>query len=193
PAQGRCRRRRPRLARSPNRRGPRDQRRYHRAGAAAVRRAGARRRPGPQAPGAAQPPADARRPGRGPTHRPGLLRPARGPPGVDEAVAGAQVRRMGGRPRDPRRDGAAVPQKNEIKPWLKEQWCIPPQADAEFVCRMEDVLEAYHRPYDEKRPLVGLDEVSKQLVGEVVQPIPAAPGQPERFDYEYVRNGAVNL
>ena len=44
---------------------------------------------------------------------------------------------------------------------------------------MEDVLEVYHRPYDEKRPLVCLDESSKQLIGETIQPIPAAPGQPE--------------
>jgi hypothetical protein len=58
---------------------------------------------------------------------------------------------------------------------------------------MEDVLEVYHRPYDEKRPLVCLDEASKQLVGEVVQPLPPAPGQPGRFDYEYVRNGTANL
>jgi DDE superfamily endonuclease len=58
---------------------------------------------------------------------------------------------------------------------------------------MEDVLEVYHRPYDAKRPLVALDEASKQLVGEVVQPLPSAPGQPVRFDYEYVRNGTANL
>ena len=58
---------------------------------------------------------------------------------------------------------------------------------------MEDVLEVYHRPYDEKRPLVCLDESSKQLIGETIQPIPAAPGQPERFDHEYVRNGVMNL
>jgi hypothetical protein len=58
---------------------------------------------------------------------------------------------------------------------------------------MEDVLEVYHRPFDPKRPLVCLDEASKQLVGEVAQPIPAAPGQPARFDYEYVRNGTANL
>ena len=58
---------------------------------------------------------------------------------------------------------------------------------------MEDVLEVYHRPYDEKRPLVCLDEASKQLVGEVIEPIPAEPGQPERFDYEYIRNGTANL
>jgi hypothetical protein len=86
-----------------------------------------------------------------------------------------------------------VSEKNEIKPWLKEQWCIPPEADAEFVCAMEDVLEVYHRPYNAKRPLAALDEASKQLVGEVVQPLPPEPGQPERFDYEYVRNGTANL
>src|SRR5262249_49384739 len=100
-------------------------------------------------------------------------------------VAGGRARRGG--------DGAAGAEKNEIKPWLREQWCIPPQADAEFVCAMEDVLEVYHRPYDEGRPLVALDEASKQLVGEVVQPLPPEPGQPERFDYEYVRNGTANL
>jgi hypothetical protein len=58
---------------------------------------------------------------------------------------------------------------------------------------MEDVLEVYHRPYDARRPLVALDEASKQLVGETVEPIPAVPGQPARFDYEYVRNGTANL
>jgi hypothetical protein len=76
---------------------------------------------------------------------------------------------------------------------LKEQWCLPPEHDAEFVCAMEDVLDVYHRPFDEKRPLIALDESSKQLIGEAVQPLPAGPGQPERFDYEYVRNGTANL
>ena len=58
---------------------------------------------------------------------------------------------------------------------------------------MEDVLDVYHRPYDEERPLVCLDEASRQLIGETIQPIPAEPGQPERFDYEYVRNGVATL
>ena len=58
---------------------------------------------------------------------------------------------------------------------------------------MEDVLEVYHRPYDEKRPLVCLDEASRQLIGETILPIPAAPGRPARVDYEYVRNGTANL
>jgi hypothetical protein len=70
---------------------------------------------------------------------------------------------------------------------------LPPEQDAEFVCAMEDVLDVYHRPYDEKRPVIALDESSKQLIGETVQPLPAEPGQPERFDYEYVRNGTANL
>jgi transposase len=58
---------------------------------------------------------------------------------------------------------------------------------------MEDVLEVYHRPYDPKRPLICLDEVPVQLVGETRVPLPAAPGQPARYDYEYVRNGTANL
>lgn len=58
---------------------------------------------------------------------------------------------------------------------------------------MEDVLDVYHRPYDERRPLVCLDEASKQLVGETRTPLPPVPGQPERFDAEYVRNGTANL
>jgi hypothetical protein len=53
-------------------------------------------------------------------------------------------------------------QKSRIKPWLKGQWSIPPKQDAEFVWRMEDVLEVYTRPYDERFPQVCLDEKSKQ-------------------------------
>lgn len=58
---------------------------------------------------------------------------------------------------------------------------------------MEDVLEVYTRPYDPERPVVCLDETNKQLVGETKQPQPAEPGQPERYDYEYKRNGVSNL
>ena len=72
-------------------------------------------------------------------------------------------------------------------------WCIPPAQNAEFVCAMENVLEVYKRPYDPQHPVVCFDEQSKQLVGEITTPIPAAPGQPERCDYEYVRNGTANL
>jgi hypothetical protein len=58
---------------------------------------------------------------------------------------------------------------------------------------MEEVLEVYTRPYDPRYPLVCMDESNKQLVGEVCAPLPAGPGQPERYDYEYVRNGVANL
>src|SRR4051794_477107 len=58
---------------------------------------------------------------------------------------------------------------------------------------MEDVLEVYHRPYAERRPLVCLDEVPVQLAGETRVPLPAEPGRPARYDYEYKRNGTANL
>jgi DDE superfamily endonuclease len=70
---------------------------------------------------------------------------------------------------------------------------IPPDASAAFVADMEDVLEVYHRPRDPARPLVCLDETSKQLIVETRTPIPAKPGQPQRHDYEYERNGVANL
>lgn len=80
-----------------------------------------------------------------------------------------------------------------MKPWRKQMWCIPPEQDAEFVCAMENVLEVYHRPYDPKRPVVCMDETSKQLVKETRVPQPAAPGRVTRFDYEYERNGTANV
>ena len=70
---------------------------------------------------------------------------------------------------------------------------IPPEQNAEFVWRMEEVLEGYHRPYDANFPVVCLDEATKQLVKETTAPLPAQPGQPQRVDYEYERNGTANL
>ena len=58
---------------------------------------------------------------------------------------------------------------------------------------MEDVLEVYKRPYDPKRPMVCLDETSKQLIGEAAAPVAAAPGRVAQYDYEYVRNGVANV
>ena len=58
---------------------------------------------------------------------------------------------------------------------------------------MEDVLEACQRPYDEKRPVLCIDETNRQLIGEAREPLPAAQGRPALHDYEYVRNGAANL
>lgn len=58
---------------------------------------------------------------------------------------------------------------------------------------MEELLEVYQRPYDWRKPLICLDEATKQLVNESRVPIPAQVGQPERVDYEYERNGTANL
>jgi transposase len=82
--------------------------------------------------------------------------------------------------------------ENELKPWRKDMWCIP-QVDAEYVARMEDVLDLYAEPPDPKRPVVCFDESPTQLIGEVRQPISAKPGQIERYDCVYKRNGTANL
>jgi transposase len=82
--------------------------------------------------------------------------------------------------------------ENHLKPWRKDMWCIP-QVDAEYVARMEDVLDLYAEPPDPKRPVVCFDESPIQLIGEVRPPIPARPGQLERYDFEYKRNGTANL
>jgi transposase len=82
--------------------------------------------------------------------------------------------------------------ENEIKPWREKMWCVP-KIDGEYVARMEDVLDLYAEPPDPARPVVCLDESPVQLIGEVREPVPAAPGQIERVDYEYRRCGTVNL
>lgn len=72
-------------------------------------------------------------------------------------------------------------------------WVIPPHANADFVFHLEDVLEVYQRPYDPRRPVICMDETTKQLVGETRTPLPPLPGVPARYDAEYVRNGVANL
>ena len=84
-------------------------------------------------------------------------------------------------------------QKNEIKPWLKQQWVLPPQGSGAFVANMEDVLEVYARTLDPLRPVVCVDEAAKQLIGEVREPLPVRPGSPAKQDYEYERGGMANL
>lgn len=68
---------------------------------------------------------------------------------------------------------------------------IPPEQDAEFVAAMEDVLEIYQRPYDPDYPVVCMDEQPVQLTQETRTPLPMEPGKPQRFDYEYERNGTA--
>ena len=70
---------------------------------------------------------------------------------------------------------------------------IAPNANAAFVAAMEDILAVYQRPRDAARPLVCLDETSKQLIKETRQPIPMTQGRARRIDYEYERNGVANL
>lgn len=82
--------------------------------------------------------------------------------------------------------------ENQLKPWQKKMWCIP-KVDAEFVARMEDVLDLYAEEPDEKRPVVCFDETPRQLIGEARVPVAAKPGKPARYDYEYVRNGTANI
>src|SRR6201996_7823830 len=82
--------------------------------------------------------------------------------------------------------------EDDLKPWRRDMWCIP-QVDGSYVARMEDVLDLYAEEADPKRPVVCFDESPTQLIGEVREPIPAEPGQPERYDCEYCRNGTANL
>jgi hypothetical protein len=72
-------------------------------------------------------------------------------------------------------------------------WVIPPEQSGAFVAHMEDVLDVYQRPYDPQSPMVCMDEQPVQLIQEVRPPLPAAEGKPERYDYEYERNGTANI
>jgi hypothetical protein len=80
-----------------------------------------------------------------------------------------------------------------LKPHRRQQWVIPPQANAAFVAALEDILAVYKRPRDPKYPLVCLDEAMKQLTKETRTPIPMKKGHVQRIDYEYERNGTANL
>src|ERR1700686_4437105 len=82
--------------------------------------------------------------------------------------------------------------EDDLKPWLRKMWCIP-EVNGTYVARMEDVLDLYAEEADPERPVVCFDESPTQLIGEVREPIPAGPGQLERYDCEYKRNGTANL
>jgi hypothetical protein len=86
--------------------------------------------------------------------------------------------------------GAA--KKNALQPWRVKSWCIG-QPSAQYVAKMEDVLEVYQRPYDPQRPVVCLDETSKALRTTPRGRRPMSTGQPEREDYEYQRHGVSNV
>ena len=146
-----------------------------------------------KAPAAPARAADFRRREGGQADRSGLLQTARGIRALELAPAGEQgggTRHRRGRQRlnDPARA-----QKNALQPHRRKYWVIPPKASGAFVAAMEDVLSVYTRPRDPDRPLVCLDETSKQLVAETRSPVAMRPGRPARVDYEYTRNGVANL
>jgi hypothetical protein len=82
--------------------------------------------------------------------------------------------------------------EDDLKPRRRDMWCIP-QVDGTYVARMEDVLDLYAEQADSSHPVVYFDENPTQLIGEVREPIPVAPGQLERYDCEYRGNGTANL
>lgn len=82
--------------------------------------------------------------------------------------------------------------KNDLKPWQKQEWCIP-KIDAEYVWRMEEILELYGDPLDLNKPVICFDETPYQLIAESRPPIPMKPGRRLRVDYEYERRGTANL
>jgi hypothetical protein len=83
----------------------------------------------------------------------------------------------------------SVLKKTPLKPHQKECWRIPPKQNAAFVANMEDVLEVYQRPYDEKRPVICMDEQPVQMLGEAREPVPMNEHHSKREDSEYVRKG----
>ena len=74
-----------------------------------------------------------------------------------------------------------------------EYWVIPPEADAEFVANMEEVLETYEKPYDANVPVLCMDEQPVQLLKETRSPIPATAKHAKRVDYEYERAGTASI
>ena len=82
--------------------------------------------------------------------------------------------------------------ENELKPWQQKMWCLS-SMNAEYVAQMESVLDIYAEPANDKQPIVNFDEAMKQLVSETKVPIAMKPGQPEKIDYEYKREGMANI
>ena len=86
--------------------------------------------------------------------------------------------------------------ENDLKPWQQKwqqkMWCVP-KIDADYVARMEDVLDLYTHPPAAGTAVVCVDESPRQLIGEVRPTTPVAPGRPARHDYEYRRNGTANV
>jgi len=83
-------------------------------------------------------------------------------------------------------------QKNELKPHLKQTWCIG-QINAEFIARMERLLWLYQQPYDPRYPVICFDERPCFLIGEKVEPLAIQTGQVRKEHYAYEKNGSCAL
>ncbi|MFZ9595830.1 MAG: IS630 family transposase [Bdellovibrionia bacterium] len=83
-------------------------------------------------------------------------------------------------------------QEHDLKPWQEQMWYVP-NIDAEYVQRMEDVLDVYERPHNPKRPVICIDEKPIQLLSDCRAEIPMDSGSPKKVDYEYKRNGTANV
>jgi hypothetical protein len=81
---------------------------------------------------------------------------------------------------------------NELKPWEKQMWCIP-EASAEDVAWVEDVLDLYEQPYNLLRPQVYYDERRRALISVTRASLPAQSGKRKRVDFEYRRHGVAYL
>ena len=107
-----------------------------------------------------------------------------------------------GRPSGSARDRSALFTHNTVHEVLKKTnsnliyenaGLSAPEQDADFVAAMEDVLSLYHRPYDPEIPMVCMDEQPVQLTKETRLPLPMESEKPERYDYEYERNGTASI
>ena len=83
--------------------------------------------------------------------------------------------------------------KTKLRPHMNDYWCIPSKEDADFVACMEDVLDVYELPYDPMYPVVCMDEKPYQLLDDVRQPLPVRPGDNQKTDSEYKRNGTCSI
>lgn len=81
---------------------------------------------------------------------------------------------------------------NDLKPWQKKMWCIG-KMNADYIARMEHVLDVYARPENTAEPVVNFDEAMKQLVADITPQTESKPGQPGRMDYEYKRQSVANI
>lgn len=82
--------------------------------------------------------------------------------------------------------------EHDLKPWLEKMWCIPELND-EYIERMEDVLDVYQRTYDERNPVVCIDEKPVALFSDTREREPTKEGSVRKVDYEYERNGSANV